>query len=81
MGRWTEPWCVVSDGWAHVCTVQDIVSGETRDALLVRMRIYANRVTEVFQHLEHQTQYHIKRISQAKNAATGNEYVVLVRTG
>lgn len=47
------------------------------------MRIYThkkievtNRMTKVFQYLEHQTQYHFERIGEVMNAERRDEYVV-----
>lgn len=69
---------MMSDGREHLYTVQHLVSSELRDAHVLDMRFFADKeleltrwVTEVFQHLEHQAQYHIERISEVKKAAAG----------
>lgn len=73
LSRWTRPWRVILDDREHVYTIQHLVSGETRDAHVVCMRLYADkelemtrRVTEVFQYLEHQLQYLIARIGEVR---------------
>ena len=37
---WTGPWREVSGGSLHVYNVQDIMTGETKDVHIVRMRAY-----------------------------------------
>ena len=86
MSEWTGPWRVVSDDREHVYAVEHIVSGEVRDTHVARMRFYADkdlhvtrRLMEIFQHLEHQAEYHIEGIDKIKKAPRGDEYLVLVR--
>lgn len=50
------------------------------------MRFYADkalevtdRIVNVFQHLEHQTWYHIEWVTQVKKAATADEHVARVK--
>ena len=69
----------------YVYVVENIVSGETRDVHVARMRFYADRdlkvdkrLCDVFQHQEHQGEYHIRGITAVKPAKYGNEYLVNV---
>ena len=62
---WTGPWCVVSGGSPHVYTVQDIVTGETKEVHVVRMRAYADLSLVVgaeVQGLFEMTEYEIQDI-------------------
>ena len=59
---WTGPWRVVSGGSEHVRVVEDIVTGETKEVQVMRMRPYADsslvvgaEVREVFEMTKHQT--------------------------
>ena len=38
---WTGPWRVLQGGSTHVYVVEDIVTGETKEVHVVRMRAYA----------------------------------------
>ena len=38
-----------------------------------------SRLQDIFQHLEHQAEYHIRGISEIKKATLGDEYVVLAQ--
>ena len=77
---------MVNDDRDHLYVVQNIVTGETRDVHVARMRFYCeaklrvtSRLHDFFQHLEHQAEYHIRGISEIKKATLGDEYVVLVQ--
>jgi len=83
---WTGPWQVTNDDKEHVYTVRNIVTGETRDVHVTRMRFYADSalevtqpLQEVFQSIEQQGEYHIRSIDDVRKARQGDEYVVLVQ--
>ena len=85
MSTWTGPWRVVNDDREHVYAVEHIVTGETRDVHVARMRFYADRhlkvtkrLRDVFQNQHHQGEYHIRGITDVKPAKHGSEYVVKV---
>ena len=66
---WTGPWRVVSGGFPHVYTVQDIVTVETKEVHVVRMRAYADsslavgaEVQGLFEMTKHQGEYEIQDI-------------------
>ncbi|CAM9475825.1 unnamed protein product [Ascophyllum nodosum] len=66
---WTGPWRVVSGGSPHVYNVQDIVTGETKEVHVVRMRAYADsslavgaEVQGLFEMTKHQGEYEIQDI-------------------
>ena len=66
---WTGPWRVVSGGSPHVYNVQDIVTGETKEVHVVRMRAYADsslavgaEVKGLFEMTKHQGEYEIQDI-------------------
>ena len=86
MNTWTGPWRVANDDKEHVYTVANIITGETREVHVTRMRFYADRdlkitkaVKDVFQHVDQQGEYHIRGITRVKKANRGEEYVVLVQ--
>ena len=63
---WTGPWRVVPGGSEHVRVVEDIVTGETKEVHVVRMRPYADsslvvgaEVREVFEMTKHQGEFEI----------------------
>ena len=67
--RWTGPWRVVSDGSPHAYNVQEIVTGETKEVRVVRMRAYADssfavgaEVQGLFKMTKHQGKYEIQDI-------------------
>ena len=80
---WTGPWCVVPGGSEHVCIVEDIVTGETKE---VRMRPYANsslvvgaEVREVFEMTKQQGEFEIADvIIVCKDPARVGEYRVQI---
>ena len=66
---WTGPWRVVSGGSPHVYNVQDIVTGETKEVHVVRMRAYVDsslavgaEVQGLFEMTKHQGEYEIQDI-------------------
>ena len=66
---WTGPWRVVSGGSPHVYNVQDIVTGETKEVRVVRMRAYADsslavgaEVQGLFEMTKHQGEYEMQDI-------------------
>ena len=66
---WTGPWRVVSGGSPYVYNVQDIVTGETKEVHVVRMRAYAEaslavgaEVQGLFEMTKHQREYEIQDI-------------------
>ena len=66
---WTGPWRVVSGGSPHVYNVQDIVTGETEEVHVVRMRAYADsslamgaEVQGLFEMMKHQGEYEVQDI-------------------
>ena len=86
VSTWTGPWRVVNDDRDHLYVVQNIVTRERKDVHVARMRYYCDaklrvtsRVQDIFQYLEHQAEYHIRRISEIRKATLGDEYVVLVQ--
>ena len=86
MSTWTGPWRIENDDREHVYNVSNIVTGETREAHVTRMRLYADNslnVTapfkEVFQHIHQQGEYHIRAITGVRQARMGDEYVVQVQ--
>ena len=85
VSTWTGPWRVVNDDREHVYIVENIVTGETRDVHVARMRFYSDRhlqvtkrLQDVFQHREYQGEYHIRGITDVKKAKRSDEYVVRV---
>ena len=86
VGTWTGPWRVVNDDKEHVYSVGNIVTGETREVHVARMRFYADKdlnitrqLTETFQHIDQQVTYHIREITGVRKATRGDEYVVKVQ--
>ena len=83
---WTGPWRVVSGGSEHVRVVEDIVTGETKEVHVVRMRPYADsslvvgaEVREVFEMTKHQGEFEIADvISVGKDPARVGEYRVQI---
>ena len=81
---WTGPWCVVPGGSEHILVVEDIVTGETKEVHVVRMRPYADsslvvgaEVREVFKMTKHQGEFDIADvISVGKDPARVREYRV-----
>ena len=66
---WTGPWRVVSGGSPDVYNVQGIVTGETEEVHVVRMRAYADsslavgtEVQGLFEMTKHQGEYEIQDI-------------------
>ena len=66
---WTEPWLVVSSWSPHVYNVQDIVTGETKEIHVVRMRAYVDSylavgpvVQGLFEMTKHQDEFEIQSI-------------------
>ena len=66
---WTGPWRVVLGGSPHVYNVQDIVTGETKEVHVVRMRAYADsslavgaEVQGLFEMTKHQGEYEMQDI-------------------
>ena len=66
---WTGPLRVVSGGSPHVYSVQDIMTGETKEVHVVRMRAYADsslaegaEVQGLFKMTKHQGEYEIHDI-------------------
>ena len=85
MSTWTRPWRVANDDKEHVYVVQHLVTAELRDVHVARMQFYADdqleitgELLKVFQQLENQGEYHIRSISAAKQAASGDEFVAKV---
>ena len=78
---WTGPWCVVPGGSEHVRVVEDIVTEETKEVHVVRMRPYADsslvagaEVREVFEKTKHQGEFEISDvISVGKDPARVGE--------
>ena len=67
--NWSGPWRVVSGGPSHVYNVQGIVTGETKEVHVVRMRAYADssfavsaEVQGLFQRTKHQGEYGIQGV-------------------
>ena len=83
---WTGPWRVVPGGSEHVRVVEDIVTGETKEVHVVRMRPYADsslvvgvEVREVFEMTKHQGEFKIAHaISVGKDPARVGEYRVQI---
>ncbi|CAM9669740.1 unnamed protein product [Ascophyllum nodosum] len=79
---WTGPWRVVSGGSEHVRVAEDIVTGETKEVHVVRMRPYADsslvvgaEVRELFEMTTHQGEFEIADvISVDKDPARVGEY-------
>lgn len=83
MRRWIGPSRVVSDEREHVHAVQQLVTSEMRDGRVARMGFDADkdlhvtkRAQDIFEHLEHQGEYHIDRIAEITKGRRGNEYPV-----
>ena len=69
VSTWTESWRVVWDGSSHVYNVQDIVTGETKEVHVLRMRVYVDssfavgaEVQGLFERTKHQGEYEIQEI-------------------
>ncbi|CAN0328324.1 unnamed protein product, partial [Ascophyllum nodosum] len=83
---WTGPWRIVSGGSEHVRVVEDVVTGETKEVHVVRMRPYADsslvvgtEVREVFEMTKHQGEFEIADvISVGKDPARVKEYPVQI---
>ena len=83
---WTGPWRVVPGRSEHVRVVEDIVTGETKEVHVVRMRPYADsslvvgaEVREVFEMTKHQGEFEIADvISVGKDPARVGEYRVQI---
>lgn len=80
---WTGSWRVANDDEKPMYAVQHLVTGETRDLHVTRMRLYAGeqfdvtrKLQDVFRHLHNPREYHMEHISATKQAAKGNEYFV-----
>ncbi|CAN0391024.1 unnamed protein product, partial [Ascophyllum nodosum] len=63
---WTGPWRVVSVESEHVRVLEDVVTGETKEVHVVRMRPYADsslvvgaEVREVLEMIKHQGEFEI----------------------
>ena len=63
---WTEPWRVVPGGSDHVRLLKDIVSGETEEVHVVRMRTNADsplvvgaKVRKVFEMTKYEGEFEI----------------------
>ena len=83
---WIGPWRVVPGGSEHVRVVEDIVTGETKEVHVVRIRPYADsslvvgtEVREVFEMTKHQGEFEIAVvISVGKDPARVGEYRVKI---
>ena len=83
---WTGPWRVVPGGSEHVRVVEDIVTGETKEVHVVRIRPYADsslvvgaEVREVFEMTKYQGEFEIADvISVGKDPARVGEYRVQI---
>ena len=83
---WTGPWRVVSGGSEHFRVVEDIVTGETKEVHVVRMRPYADsslvvgaEAREVFEMTKNQGESEIADvINIGKDAARVGEYLVQI---
>ena len=83
---WTGSWRDVPGGPEHVRVVEDIVTGETKEVHVVRMRPYADsslvggaEVREVFKITKHQGGFEIADvISVGKDPARVGEYRVKI---
>ncbi|CAN0217617.1 unnamed protein product [Ascophyllum nodosum] len=81
---WTGPCRVVPGGSEHVCVVEDIVTGETKEVHMVRMRPYADsslvvgaEVRQVFETTKHQGEFEIAGvINVGKDPARVGKYRV-----
>ena len=65
--------------------MEHLVTGELRDVHVARMRFYADdkleitgELLKVFQQWENQGEYHIRRTSATKRAASSDEFVAKV---
>ena len=82
LNTWTEPWRVEKDEKEHIRTVGNIITGETREVHVTRMRFYADsdlKITKAVKDVFQQGEYHIGGITEVKKANRGDEYVVLVQ--
>ena len=83
---WTGPWRVVSGGSAHVYNVQDIVTSETKEVHVVRMRAYADsalavgaEVQGLFEMMKHQGEHEIQDIlNNCEDPSNAEDYKVQV---
>ena len=83
---WTGPWRVVPGGSEHVRVVEDIVTGETKEVHVVRMRpdadsslVVGAEVREVFEMTTHQGEFEVADvISVGKDPARLGEHRVQI---
>ena len=84
---WTRPWRAVPGGSEHVRVVEDIVTGETNEVHVVRMRppyadsslVVGAEVREVFEMTKHPKEFEIADvISVSKDPARVGEYRVQI---